>query len=93
MSHHQYQMDYCIDFKQILGISEQSLKLVPVSGQLTVSNGQKIIVALPPNSSVDLSEYKEKVKIGIITMLQIIEKNIIYIKKNTTEMFYILIRH
>ena len=36
--------------KQILGISKQSLKLVPISGQVTVSNGQKIIVALPPNS-------------------------------------------
>ena len=41
--------------KQILGISKQSLKLVPLSGQTSVSNGQKIIFSLPPNSLVDLS--------------------------------------
>ena len=44
--------------KQIMGISKQSLKLVPLSGQTTVSNGQKIIVALPPNSLVDLSTFE-----------------------------------
>ena len=44
--------------KQIMGISKQSLKLTPLSGQTTVSNGQKIIVALPPNSLVDLSTFE-----------------------------------
>ena len=33
--------------KQIMGISKQSLKLVPLSGQTSVCSGQKIIVALP----------------------------------------------
>jgi len=44
--------------KQITGISKQTLKLVPLSGQTTVSNGGKIIVALPPNSLVDLSTFE-----------------------------------
>ena len=44
--------------KQISGISKQTLKLVPLSGQTTVSNGGKIIVALPPNSLVDLSTFE-----------------------------------
>ena len=44
--------------KQIMGISKQSLKLVPLSGQTTGSNGQKIIVSLPPNSLVDLSTFE-----------------------------------
>ena len=44
--------------KQISGISKQTLKLVPVSGQTLVSNGQKIIVELPPNSLVDLSTFE-----------------------------------
>ena len=39
--------------KQIMGVSKQTLKLVPLSGQTTVSQGGKIIVALPPNSLVD----------------------------------------
>ena len=39
--------------KQIMGISNQTLKLVPLSGQVQVSNGGKIIVALPSNSLVD----------------------------------------
>jgi len=41
--------------KQIQGVSKQTLKIVPLSGQLTASNGQKIIFTLPPNSLVDLS--------------------------------------
>jgi len=41
--------------KQIQGVSKQTLKIVPLSGQTSVSNGQKIIFALPPNSLVDLS--------------------------------------
>jgi hypothetical protein len=41
--------------KQIQGVSKQTLKIVPVSGQTTASNGQKVIFALPPNSLVDLS--------------------------------------
>ena len=41
--------------KQIQGVSKQTLKIVPLSGQTTASNGQKIIFALPPNSLVDLS--------------------------------------
>ncbi len=36
--------------KSITGISKQTLKLVPLSGQTTVSNGGKIKVALPPSS-------------------------------------------
>ena len=44
--------------KQIMGISKQSLKLVLISGQSYVSQGQKIIVALPPNSLVDLSTFE-----------------------------------
>jgi hypothetical protein len=41
--------------KQIQGVSKQTLKIVPLSGQTTASNGQKIIFSLPPNSLVDLS--------------------------------------
>ena len=41
--------------KQIQGISKQTLKITPLSGQLTATNGQKVIFALPPNSLVDLS--------------------------------------
>ncbi len=43
--------------KQIMGISKQTLKMVPLSGQTTATNGQKIIVCLPPNSLVDLSTF------------------------------------
>ena len=35
--------------KQIQGNSKQTLKIVPLSGQLRASNGQKLIVSLPPN--------------------------------------------
>ena len=35
--------------KQIMGVSKQSLKSVPLSNQTTATNGQKIIFALPPN--------------------------------------------
>ena len=44
--------------KSLSGISKQTLKLVPLSGQTTVTNGQKIIVALPPSSLVDLSTFE-----------------------------------
>ena len=44
--------------KQIMGVSKQTLKLVPLSGQTTVINGQKIIVSLPPNSLFDLSTFE-----------------------------------
>ena len=44
--------------KSLAGISKQTLKLVPLSGQTVVSNGQKIIVALPPSSLVDLSTFE-----------------------------------
>jgi len=44
--------------KQIMGVSKQTSKLVPLSGQTTVTQGGKIIVALPPNSSVDLSTFE-----------------------------------
>ena len=39
--------------KQIMGVSKQTFKfkIVPLSGQTTATNGQKIIVSLPPNSS------------------------------------------
>ena len=41
--------------KQIQGVSKKTLKIVPLSGQTTASNGQKVIFSLPPNSLVDLS--------------------------------------
>ena len=44
--------------KSIAGVSKQTLKLVPLSGQTSASNGQKIIVSLPPNSLVDLSTFE-----------------------------------
>ena len=44
--------------KSLAGISKQTLKLVPLSGQTTVTNGGKIIVALPPSSLVDLSTFE-----------------------------------
>ena len=44
--------------KQIMGVSKQTLKIVPLSGQQTATNGQKIIVSLPPNSLVDLSTFE-----------------------------------
>ena len=37
------------------GVSKQTLKIVPLSGQQSATNGQRIIFALPPNSLVDLS--------------------------------------
>ena len=44
--------------KMIQGISKQTLKLVPLSGQISVSQQGKIIVSLPPNSLVDLSTFE-----------------------------------
>jgi hypothetical protein len=44
--------------KSIMGVSKQTLKMVPLSGQTTATNGQKIIVSLPPNSLVDLSTFE-----------------------------------
>jgi hypothetical protein len=44
--------------KSLAGISKQTLKLVPLSGQTQVTNGGKIIVALPPSSLVDLSTFE-----------------------------------
>jgi hypothetical protein len=41
--------------KQIMGVSKQTSKNVPFSGQTTATNGQKIIFALPPSSLVDLA--------------------------------------
>jgi hypothetical protein len=38
-----------------MGVSKQTLKIVPLTGKLTATNGQKIIFALPPNSLVDLA--------------------------------------
>ena len=43
--------------KSLAGISKQTLKMVPLSGQTSVSNGGKIIVSLPPVSLVDLSTF------------------------------------
>ena len=48
--------------KQIMGISKQTLKLVPLSGQTTVTYGGKTIVALLPNSLVDLSTLELNLK-------------------------------
>ena len=44
--------------KSIMGVSKQTLKIVPLSGQTSATNGQKIIVSLPPNSLVDLSTFE-----------------------------------
>jgi len=44
--------------KSLAGIGKQTVKMVPLSGQTTVTNGQKIIVALPPQSLVDLSTFE-----------------------------------
>jgi hypothetical protein len=44
--------------KQIMGVSKQTLKIVPLSGQTSATNGQKVIVSLPPNSLVDLSTFE-----------------------------------
>ena len=44
--------------KSIAGVSKQTLKLVPLSGQTNVANSQKVIVSLPPNSLVDLSTFE-----------------------------------
>jgi hypothetical protein len=44
--------------KQIMGVSKQTLKIIPLSGQTTATNGQKVIVSLPPNSLVDLSTFE-----------------------------------
>ena len=44
--------------KQIMGVSKQTLKIVPLSGQTTATNGQKVIVSLHPNSLVDLSTFE-----------------------------------
>ena len=44
--------------KQISGVSKQTLKLVPLSGQSVVNNSGKIIVAFPPNSTVDWGTFE-----------------------------------
>ena len=44
--------------KQIMGVSKQTVKMVPLTGQNIVYNGGKIIVALPANSTVDLSTFE-----------------------------------
>ena len=44
--------------KQIMGVSKQILKIVPLPSQTTATNGQKIIVSWPPNSLVDLSTFE-----------------------------------
>ena len=41
--------------KSIQGISKTTVKMAPTSGQISVSNGAKIIFTLPPNCLVDLS--------------------------------------
>ena len=43
--------------KSLAGISKQTLKLVPLSGQTQVSSGGKIIVSLPASALVDLSTF------------------------------------
>jgi hypothetical protein len=48
--------------KSLNGISKQTLKLVPLSGQTQVTNGGKIIVALPASSLVDLSTFELNLK-------------------------------
>jgi hypothetical protein len=40
------------------GSFEKTLKMIPLSGQTTAINGQKIILTLPPNSLVDLSTFE-----------------------------------
>jgi hypothetical protein len=48
--------------KNIAGVSKQTVKIVPISGQTTVTQGQKIIVTLPPNALVDLSTFEMNYK-------------------------------
>ena len=40
--------------KSIEGMSKQTSKLTPSSGQTSISNGNKVIVSLPMNSLLDL---------------------------------------
>lgn len=44
--------------KTISGVSKQTVKLVPLTGVVTASAGQKIIVSLPANCLVDLSTFE-----------------------------------
>ena len=44
--------------RSIRGCNREQVKMTPISGQGTVRGGQKIIVALPPNSLVDLSTFE-----------------------------------
>ena len=44
--------------KSIMGVSKQTLKMVPLSGQTIATNGQKVIVSLPPNSLVVFSTFE-----------------------------------
>ena len=44
--------------KQIQNVSKQTIKIVPLTGQTSATNTQKIIVNLPPNSLVDLATFE-----------------------------------
>lgn len=44
--------------KSIEGLSKQTIKLVPTTGQSSVGPGNKIIVSLPMNSLLDLSTFE-----------------------------------
>jgi hypothetical protein len=44
--------------KHLAGVSKQTVRIVSISGQTTVPQGQKIIVTLPPNALVDLSTFE-----------------------------------
>ncbi len=53
-----YTSRYVIQSRANHGVSKQTLNIVPLSGQTTATNGQKVIVSLPPNSLVDLSTFE-----------------------------------
>ncbi len=59
--------------KSLDGISKQTLKLVPLSGQTQVTNDGKIIVALPASSLVDLSTFELNLK-DLHNMVEMVQR-------------------
>jgi hypothetical protein len=46
----------------IAGVPKQTVKIVPISCQTALTQGQNITVTLPPNALVDLSTFDMKYK-------------------------------
>jgi hypothetical protein len=59
--------------KQVDGLSRQTLQVVPISGQGSVYNGNKIIVSLPMNSLLDLGTFEMNFYGKLHTMAQQME--------------------